>query len=387
MPGISAYSIVTGEKSMDREVIIAGAGISGLTAAINLKRAGRPVRVLERNKASGLQRSPDWDAVENWTSLEDLPLFLDRLGIESSRFEYIGPHSLSVIDPFSRRYDVDVARPLFYMIKRGASEGGLEHGLQAQAQDMGIPIEYGTPCPRDYADIWAGGTLGQGARFISTGMIFKTDHPDWVCGIVDARIAPRAYAYLVVVQGEGTLAVVLTDGRKEANQLLNKAIEVFKHHSTLDIREPRKSGGVGGDLTAFWHSEGDFVIGEAGGFQDFLWGFGIRHAFTSGYLASKAILTGEDWQALARRELRPLVRASLVNRWLYDRMPARGYAALIHHFSRSPDLGALLDRWYHPRPIHRLLWSLASFQFRKEAARPSLPEIYTKRTRRSSPLP
>ena len=67
---------------MDREVIIAGAGISGLTAAINLKRAGRPVRVLERNKASGSQRSPDWDAVENWTSLEDLPLFLDRLGIE-----------------------------------------------------------------------------------------------------------------------------------------------------------------------------------------------------------------------------------------------------------------------------------------------------------------
>ena len=58
---------------MEREIVIAGAGVAGLTAAINLKRAGRAVRVIDRNPASGAQRFPDWDAVENWTSVEDLP--------------------------------------------------------------------------------------------------------------------------------------------------------------------------------------------------------------------------------------------------------------------------------------------------------------------------
>ena len=61
------------------------------------------------------------------------------------------------------------------------------------------------------------------------------------------------------------------------------------------------------------------------------------------------------------------MRASLVNRWLYDRMPNRGYATLIRRFAGDPDLNALVGRWYHPRRIHRLLWPLAARHF---AARP-----------------
>jgi FAD binding domain len=226
---------------MGREVLIAGAGVAGLTAAINLKKAGRVVRVLERDRVSGALRAPDWDGVENWTSLEDLPLFLERIGIEATRFKCTGSTSFSVIDPYGKRYDVHTEQPLFYLVKRGSTEGGLEHGLQNQAKDMGIPIEYGVSCPPGKADIWAGGTFGQGSFIVSTGITFKTDHPDWLCGIVDAHIAPRAYAYLMVVQGEGTLAVVLTEARKEANRLLERAIEIFKRNTDLNIREPRNS--------------------------------------------------------------------------------------------------------------------------------------------------
>jgi flavin-dependent dehydrogenase len=364
-----------------RELVIAGAGVAGLTAAINLKQAGQAVRVIDRNTASGAQRFPDWDAVENWTSLEDLPPFLARIGVEGHRFRHVGHTHFAVIDPYGVRYDVQTPRPFFYLIKRGATEGGLEHGLQAQAQALGIPIDYDTACPAGQADIWAGGTFGQGSRFVSVGFTFHTDHPDWVCGIVDRSIAPRAYAYLVVVEGEGTLAVVLTEARREANRLLDRAAAVFQQHTALTIREPRKSGGSGGDLAAFWHSAGDFVIGEAAGFQDFLWGFGIRHALTSGYLAAQAILRGEDWQAMADRQIRPLVRTSLVNRWLYDRMPDRGYALLIRRFGTDPDLNALVGRWYRPRRIHRLLWPLAARHFRRQAAAIAGHERYQQRTR------
>ena len=366
---------------MEREILIAGAGVSGLTAAINLRQAGRAVRVLDRNPASGAARYPDWDAVENWTSVEDLPAFLARIGVDATRFRHAGHAAFSVIDPYGRRYDVRTPRPFFYLIKRGATPGGLERGLQDQALALGIPVEYGAACPPGRADIWAAGAVGQSARFISTGFTFHTDHADGVWGLVDARIAPRAYAYLVIVAGEGTLAVVLTAARREANLLLERAAAIFARHVPCAIRAPRKSGGSGGDLAAFWHGHSDFVIGEAAGFQDFLWGFGIRHALTSGYLAAQAILTGADWQALADAQIRPLVRASLVNRWLYDRLPNAGYALLIRRFARDPDLNALVARWYHPRRIHRLLWPVAARHFARQAAHPGRPDRYRGRTR------
>lgn len=366
---------------MEREILIAGAGLSGLTAAINLKKGGRAVRVLERNEASGEHRLPDWDCVENWTSLEDLPFFLQSIGIESARFRFAGSTSFSVIDPYRKRYDVHTERPLFYMVKRGPVDGGLDHGLQRHAEEMGIPIEYGVSCPPRKANIWAGGTFGQGSFMLSTGIIFKTDHADCVCVLVDAGIAPRAYAYLVVVDGEGTLAVVLTRARKEANRLLERAIQAFKSSTDLNILEPRKSGGTGGDMAAFWNGRSDVVIGEAGGFQDYLWGFGIRHALTSGYLAAQAILNEQDWQSLADEQLRPLVRASLVNRWLYDRVPNRGYALLIRRFATSPDLNALIGRWYHPRKLHRLMWPVASQHFKRRSTAPSEHD-YSNRTQR-----
>lgn len=366
---------------MGDEIVIAGAGVSGLTAAINLKRAGRSVRVLERHSVSGEQRFPDWDAVENWTSSEDLPRFLERIGIDDSRFHYSGRNLFTVVDPYGRRYDVRTGRPFFYLIKRGAVDGGLENGLQAQAEAMGIPIEYGRACSPGQAAIWAAGPLSRATEYVSVGFTFRTDHPDWVCGVVDKNLAPRAYAYLVVVDGEGTLAVLLSEARREANQLLERATRVFQQHADLDIRDRRKSGGSGGDIAAFWHSHRDFVIGEAAGFQDYLWGFGIRHAFASGYLAAQAIVNDKEWQRVVDREIRPLVHASLVNRWLYDRTPNRGYALLMRHFARHPDLHGLMRRWYHPRRLHRLLWPLVSRYFQRVVDARASHEQYSGRTR------
>jgi hypothetical protein len=76
--------------------------------------------------------------------------------------------------------------------------------------------------------------------------------------------------------------------------------------------------------------------------------------------------------------------ASIVNRWLYDRVPKRGYAMLIRHFATSPDLNALIGRWYHPRKIHRLLWPLVSRDFKRKAAVASEHTYDGRRTRRAA---
>ena len=81
------------------------------------------MRVLERHPASGAQRSPDWDAVENWTSPVDFPSFLRGIGVEPDRFVSRTCSAFSVIDPFGRRYDVQTPRPFFYLVKRGLAAG------------------------------------------------------------------------------------------------------------------------------------------------------------------------------------------------------------------------------------------------------------------------
>jgi hypothetical protein len=323
---------------------------------------------MERNRASGVMRAPEWDAVENWTSQLDLPQLLEKIGIDERRVHYFGQNNFSVIDPLGRRYEVVTPRPLFYLVKRGAGPGGLEQGLQNQAISMGIPIEYGTACPPGGADIWAVGCSGQATGFISLGFTFHTSYPDWICCLIDKNIAPRAYAYLVIRQGEGTMAVVLSKAKREAHRLLDRALTAYKRHADFVIQDALTSGGSGGDAAAFWHSGSALVIGEAAGFQDFLWGFGIRHALASGFLAAQTILTNQAWQAVAEQEIRPLVRASLVNRWMYNRMPNMGYALLIRKFARDPDLAGLLRRWYFPRRIHRVLWPMVEHSYLKRLA-------------------
>ncbi len=48
---------------------IIGAGLSGLTAAINLAKAGYKVDVYEENKDSGLRFNGDLQGLENWLTV------------------------------------------------------------------------------------------------------------------------------------------------------------------------------------------------------------------------------------------------------------------------------------------------------------------------------
>jgi flavin-dependent dehydrogenase len=64
---------------------ILGGGIAGLTAAINLKKAGRDVEVHERKTFCG-KPSSDFESLENWTFNEDSLEFLKRINIKSGYF-------------------------------------------------------------------------------------------------------------------------------------------------------------------------------------------------------------------------------------------------------------------------------------------------------------
>ena len=337
-----------------RSITIAGAGVAGLTCAITLARAGYQVRVLERGPAPGSHRGPEWDAVENWTSTLPPARWFEQVGIDGTRFLVRETSRFAVIDPRGHVNPVSSPRPFVALVRRGPEPGGLEHGLARQAADLGVSIEVGAVCARDEADVWAVGTHAVPPEFLSTGVRFRTDLGDLVCGLVDPRIAPRAYAYFVVVDGEATLGVVLTERFRDARRLLDRAIAAYQRHYAFSVARPVHWGGQGGDRRSFAEGRRGLVIGEAGGYADFLWGFGIRLAILSGHLAGRSIAEGTDWQAIAERELRPIVRASLANRWFYDRLPSIGHVALVRAFTRSRDVSERVSRWYRPRRLHAL---------------------------------
>lgn len=344
---------------------IAGAGLSGLSAAIGLARRGQRVEVFEKRDDSGRTRHADWDAIENWTTEADLMVLLGGWGIEPS-FEHRARLDFEVFDPDGTRYPITTPRPFFYLLKRGPDRGSVEQALKQQALDHGVTIHYGRSRSRAEVDIWAAGSQ-RGRFFLGAGMSFRTTHPDMVLGLVSTHAAPRAYAYLVAVDGQATLSVVLTQHFKQARTYLSHSLEFFRTVKRFDLEDVRMTSGFGGLIEAFWQPVTQpIVVGEAAGFQDFLWGFGIRHALYSGHLAARALAEGLDYEALVAREIRPLVRTSILNRTLYDWAGDRTYRSLIRWFQGAPDLHALTRSCYRSVALRRLVWPVARRRYRRQ---------------------
>ncbi|HEY3475246.1 MAG TPA: FAD-dependent oxidoreductase [Anaerolineales bacterium] len=341
---------------------IAGAGLSGLSAAICLAQRGHRVEVFEKNAESGQTRHADWDAIENWTTEEDFLACLAQWGIQPT-YEYRAPSSFEVYDPKGDCYQVHLQRPFFYLLKRGVEHGSIEQALKAQALEYGVTIHYSRASVKDEVDIWAAGARSAGF-FLGTGITFRTSHPDLVAGLVDTLAAPKAYAYLVIVDGFATLSVVLTQDFKQARTYLDHCIQRFRARKSFDMRDIKRTSGFGGLVSAFWQPASlRITVGEAAGLQDFLWGFGIRHAMHSGYLAARALHEGLDYSRLIGHEIQPLVRASLINRMFYDRVGNRAYTALIRHFAASRDLSSSIRPWYRGLPLHKIMWPLAERRY------------------------
>ena len=334
---------------------IAGAGLSGLSAAIGLAQQGHVVDVFEKNADSGESRRGHWDAMENWTTEEDVLELLCQAGIAAD-FEHRPISNIDVYAGNGARYSVSVKQPLCYLVKRGPEQGSLEYALKSQALRHGVNIHYSQPRTRDAVDVWAAGCKS-GGFFLGAGLAFRTTHPDVVMCLVDTFAAPKAYAYLVIVDGQGTLTTVLTRDFIHARQYLDRSTEFFRQTCAFNMEDVHMSSGFGGALSAFWQPvTNPIVVGEAGGFQDFLWGFGIRHALFSGQLAARAIHERLDYERLVSREIRPSIRSSLVNRAIYDHLGNPISGRVLQWFSSSPALPRLLRWLYRASTPRNLLW-------------------------------
>lgn len=323
------------------KTVIAGAGLSGLSTAIGLAQSGWPVEIFDAAPDSGWGRKGTWDAIENWTSEADFLTQLERWRISRS-FDCRPVHNFEVYDPGGECHPITSQRPILYLVKRGCQPGTLEYALKEQTLESGATIHYHARRSLQDADVWAVGAQHHG-QFLGVGLLFQTHHPDVVKLLISASHAPKAYAYLFIVEGQGVLSVTLTRSFANARSYLQRSLEFFRMVSPFDMENVRLTSGFGGRRPEFWQRDTmPLRVGEAAGFQDYLWGFGIRFALHSGCLAAQAIVQGSDYHQAIRAHIRPLVYSSLFKRAVYNRVGDRVYRFLIGWFSRSPHLFELL---------------------------------------------
>lgn len=346
---------------MRRLVEISGAGPAGLAAALAVTRAGREARVYEKRAEVGARFHGDFQGLENWTVETDVLDELGALGIEAG-FDCLPVREVTVFDPTARPRRFRSARPLYYLVRRGGTPGCLDHALQAQVRRAGVEIRFNHAVRR----LPHGGIVTEGphrADAIAVGCLFDTDMADGAYAVVCDDLAPKGYAYLLIWRGRGTVATCMFRDFGRAHEYAERTIAFFEKQVGLRMRVPRRFGGTGNFFLPRSVRKRDILYaGEAAGFQDPLFGFGIRSAILSGAQAGRALALGRprDYERWWRRRLKAGHETAAAHRWVYERLGNRGYRAVIARYPEGADVREWMGRAYRPRWQKRLWYHLVA---------------------------
>lgn len=355
----------------DKEFVeISGAGPAGLAAALAVVRAGGRARVYEKRRDVGLRFHGDFQGLENWTTEQDVLEELRSIGIETN-FSYTPFHEFTCFDPRGVRRIFRSGPPLFYLLQRGAHAGSLDSGLKKQALEAGVEIRFNEPV----SHFPNGGVVTQGphrADAIAAGYLFKTQMKDGAWAVVSDDYAPQGYGYVLVSNGVGTLASCLFADFHNERLYVDRCVKFFKDNIDLQMTDPRRFGGTGNySFQKIVHKGKILYAGESAGFQDSLFGFGMRWAMISGAQAGLAALFDDPqgYENQISSRLRRYQRASDVNRWIFDRLGNRGYRAALKRIKKDADVRSWMRRAYAPAWWKSILWHLLAHRKKKPLLR------------------
>jgi flavin-dependent dehydrogenase len=344
----------------DEAIHILGAGLSGLSAGTILAKAGREVHVHEIRNDSGARFDGDFQGIENWTSGTNLFKEMQEWGLDPDAFKSTIFSEVDLVHP-----DDVVTKPLtgpdgaFRIVERGTDEHCIDQGFKRMALEAGVNIHYGMKKSPEECHIIAAGPKDSSA--IAFGEVFETTHENITVFQLNDKLAPGAYSYLIVIDGIGLICTCLWRKQKKSGRYLNETIAWYEEHYELNRKPIKRVGGKGDfSLPDKYVHDGRWYVGEAGGLQDFMWGFGMRYAITSGVFAAQDILGGESYEKQVRKHLLPLVKASAINRWLMNRVGDRGFKKVANYWMKDQAKkgdGLLFMKWlYKPGLFRRCLW-------------------------------
>ncbi len=350
---------------MDKEIEIVGAGPSGLAAAITLASAGYKVTVHEQHPDVGHRFHGDFQGLENWSSEKDILDELSEMGIEQN-FPAHPVYGGDLYGPDHKKVEIKCKRPFFYMVRRGSEEGSLDQGLKEQAIKAGVIIKFNNKVERLEGKAIVG-TGPKAADVIAVGYLFETDHEDLASVIFDNDLGPEGYAYLLIHKGQGTIATCLYRDFRNEKKYLNRTMEIYKKRYPINMRNEREFGGFGNFFLEKTNERNNkLYVGENAGFQDLLWGFGMRYAMTSGYLAARSIITGISYDRFWKEKLYPKLKTSVSNHYLVIKAGNWGFQFLVDKLRDNKDPIRFLINNHNPSLLKNIAFPLAmrSYQSR-----------------------
>ncbi len=214
------------------------------------------------------------------------------------------------------------------------------------------------------ADIIATGPFMTGVPGVVKGIIFKTDMQDIAIVLFNNKVAPYAYSYLSVIKGYGCMCAFVMRDLNKIGECFERTKQMFNSIKAINIEEPQAVGGVGSfSLKGTFKKGKSLTVGEAAGLQDFLWGFGMRYALVSGYLAAQSIIHGWDYPKIAKKHYSHKLKASVVNRFLWEHLGRNDYSFILKNIEFVTNNLYTIHN-YHL--FQRILYPVALFNLRKK---------------------
>jgi len=357
-----------------KEITIIGAGLSGLTAAINLAREGYKVKIFERCKDCGMRFQGDLQGIENWSlqtdTLDDLTAMNIKIDFHCQPFYHVDYYDFEL-----NKIEVTSKNPIFYLVRRGGVEECIDIALKRQAKDLGVEINFNKPTAEKFADIIASGP--KRVNIAAKGMTFNLKTRDTAIAIFNHHIASSGYAYLLTSNGKGTLSTVLFKDFRKLNLFFERTIGAFKKIIDFDLMDGKKFIGYGNfALRNRYEKDGKLFVGEAAGLQDFWLGFGMRTAITSGYLAARSIIENRSYDYMIKNRFKDQMKISIVNRFIFG-LGNRSTQFFLRKLGNAKNPTAFLNEQSNPSLIKNLIFPISKLLLKKNLDKAQLEKVFT----------
>lgn len=347
----------------NQEIPIIGAGPSGLFAAIRLKDHGFNPVIYEAKSAVGLRFHGDFQGLENWSTTWNPIQLLKENGVDIS-FRCVPSFGGIFYGPNKIPQKISTQDPMYYLIRRGNFPDTLDTSLLNQAMERNIPVKF----HHRIKSIPNGAIVSEGPRnfnMIAKGFTFETSHPNTAIGLVDDDLAPKGYVYLLIDNGLATFSTVIYKDFKNIDSYAeNSWIEILRLTKIQDVQNLKSFGGFGNShLSRKPFPDRYFPVGEAAGYQDYLFGFGIKFALISSYYATEAIIKNESYERMAKKHIDPVHQVSIVNRFLFEKLRNRGYNFIMGKVGLSRNPLYRLQQQFRYNVLKKMIYPFAVNSF------------------------
>lgn len=321
-------------------VRIAGAGLSGLFSALCLAREGMEVEVVEVKNRIAPSSGSHTEAVRN---------YIDDDALQELRWCGFDIDPFGTIETTVRKsvhFENVLRGRAYYLFLRGRESSTVDQDLYRRCLEAGVKFTFQAPRKLGVvADIAATGPpagtyniVGAGFSFSSEGSALD-EHTAYA--LLDNDVAPGGY--LVITPGIDSHSIYSVSWRETDYNRLLRMTEVGATRPWVReiLGSSRRLGSIHGK--AFWSADpiataernGVLYVGEAGGFQDAIAGFGFRYAVLTAALAAESVLTGASYVGLLRDKFKGEFQAACAVRQQLNRFANKDFDRLVQSMGSS----------------------------------------------------